>query len=92
MTLVIYGIVVFILVKTIEKVWIRTFFPFVLLILLILIALNRMFLEVELPSDILAGYVFGGVWLGLTIFTFEFLLLLKNLKIKDGALKRKANL
>ncbi|WP_272947700.1 phosphatase PAP2 family protein [Planococcus donghaensis] len=92
MTFVIYGIVVFILVRTIEKVSVRTFFPFVIFILLMLISISRMYLELELPSDILAGYVFGGVWLGFTIFTFEFLLLLKNSKTTNSVFKRKANL
>jgi len=87
MTFVIYGIVVFILVRTIEKVSVRTFFPFVIFILLMLISISRMYLELELPSDILAGYVFGGVWLGFTILFFESLLLLRNLNTKDDVLK-----
>ena len=36
-------------------------------------------MQVELPSDVAAGYVFGGVWLGLNILLLETLRLLKNI-------------
>ena len=36
-------------------------------------------MQVELPSDIVAGYVFGGVWLGLNILLLEIIRLLKNI-------------
>lgn len=79
MTFVIYGFIVFIFVRTISKVSIRTFVPIVALILLVLIAISRLFLGVQLPSDVAAGYVFGGVWLGLTILSLEILRLLRNM-------------
>ena len=36
-------------------------------------------MQVELPSDVAAGYVFGGVWLGLNILLLEILRLLTSI-------------
>ena len=77
MTAVIYGFFVFILVRHSGKVWIHTSVPLAALLLLVFIAIGRLFMQVELPSDIAAGYVFGGVWLGLNILLLEILRLLK---------------
>ncbi len=58
-------------------------FLLVTLLLLVFIAISRLFMQVELPSDIAAGYVFGGVWLGLNILLLEILRLLKNIDTKQ---------
>ncbi|MBU8879169.1 VTT domain-containing protein [Bacillus sp. FJAT-29790] len=82
MTFVIYGFFVFISVRTARKVWIRTFVPITALVILFLIALSRLFLEVQLPSDVAAAYVFGGVWLGLNILLIEIFRLLRRMDVK----------
>ena len=79
MTAVIYGFFVFIFVRHLRKMWLHTFVPLVALFLLIFIAISRLFIQVELPSDVAAGYVFGGVWLGLNILLLEILRLLKSI-------------
>ena len=79
MDFIIYGFAVFILVRNVNKIWIHTFIPLTGMIILILIALSRLFFEVELPSDIAAGYVFGGVWLGLNILLLEIFKLLRSM-------------
>lgn len=79
MTAVIYGFFVFMLVRHSGKVWIHTSVSIFALLLLVLIAIGRLFMQVELPSDVAAGYVFGGVWLGLNMLLLEILRLLKNI-------------
>jgi membrane-associated phospholipid phosphatase len=79
MTFVIYGFIVFIFARTVDKVLMRTFVPFIALILVSMIAISRLFLEIELPSHAVAGYVFGGVWIGLNILSLEILRLLRNM-------------
>ena len=83
MTAVIYGFFVFIMVRHSGKVWMHTSFVLVTLLLLVFIAISRLFMQVELPSDVAAGYVFGGVWLGLNILLLETLRLLKNIDTKQ---------
>lgn len=91
MTLVIYGIMVFLIVRTIKNVTLRTLVPLSALILVILIAIGRLYLEKELPSDIAAGYVFGGVWLGFSLLIYEVLLILRNLNFVPRELLKKQN-
>jgi membrane protein DedA with SNARE-associated domain/membrane-associated phospholipid phosphatase len=91
MTFVIYGFIVFIFVRTIDKVSIRTFVPIVALILVVLIAISRLFLEIGLPSDVAAGYVFGGVWLGINVLLLEILRLLRNMDSHHGKVVKKQN-
>lgn len=81
MDFIVYGFAVFIMVRTVNKVWIHTFIPLTGIIILILIALSRIFFEVELPSDVAAGYIFGGVWLGLNILLIEIFKLLRSMKV-----------
>lgn len=79
MTFVIYGFFVFIFVRYSGKVWVHTSVPLAALLLLVFIAISRLFMQVELPSGVAAGYVFGGVWLGLNILLLEILRLLKTI-------------
>ena len=79
MTAVIYGFFVFIFVRHSRRMWLHTFVPLTALFLLLFIAISRLFIQIELPSDVVAGYVFGGFWLGLNILLLEILRLLKSI-------------
>lgn len=46
---------------------------FWIVLLVILIALSRLFLNVHYPSDLLGGFFLGGAWLLLTIFLIDIL-------------------
>ncbi|RHW37402.1 phosphatase PAP2 family protein [Neobacillus notoginsengisoli] len=81
MNFVIYGFAVFICVRFIKNVWVHTVVPMAGLVVLILIAISRLYFKVELPSDIAAGYVFGGVWLGLNILLLEVFRILRRIDI-----------
>ncbi|WP_338450577.1 VTT domain-containing protein [Niallia oryzisoli] len=76
---VIYGFVVFITVRFIKNAWTHSIVPIAGLVVLLLIAISRLYFNVELPSDIAAGYVFGGVWLGLNILLLEIFRLLRRI-------------
>jgi len=80
MTIVIYGFAVFLFVRHTKKVWVHTFIPIAVLVLLILIAISRLYFNTELPSDVAAGYVFGGVWLGINILLLEILRILRSME------------
>ncbi|KAA0956384.1 phosphatase PAP2 family protein [Planococcus sp. ANT_H30] len=89
LTVVVFGISIFTVIWTINSISVRRFLSIATLILLVLIAISRMYLEVQLPSNILAGYVFGSVWLGFTVFVFEVLHLLKNLDFDYNSFEKK---
>ncbi len=79
MTIVIYGFAVFLFIRHSRRVWVHTFVPIVALVLLVLIAIGRLYFQIELPSDVVAGYVFGGVWLGINILLLEILRILRTM-------------
>ena len=54
-------------------------FPIAGLVMLFFTATSRLFLEIQLPSDVFAGYVFGGVWLGLNILLLEIFRLMRSM-------------
>lgn len=44
---------------------------FLFIIVLFLIGLSRVYVNEQYPSDVDAGYAFGGVWLGLNVLVME---------------------
>lgn len=82
MNFVIYGFTVFIIVRYIKNTWVHTVVPMAGLVVLTLIAVSRLFFNIEFPSDIAAGYVFGGVWLGLNILLLEISRLLRTIDME----------
>ncbi|MGR6342056.1 VTT domain-containing protein [Priestia megaterium] len=81
MAFVIYGFAVFMLVRHSRRLWIPTLAPIVAFHILLLIAISRLYLSIQYPSDIAAGYVFGGVWLGLNILLLETFRLMKGIDL-----------
>ncbi|WP_285395291.1 VTT domain-containing protein [Lysinibacillus sp. fls2-241-R2A-57] len=79
MNFIIYGFASYIVVRSVEGRWIHTFVPVTGLVVLILIAISHLYFNDELPSDITAGFVFGGVWLGLNILLLEICRLLRSI-------------
>ncbi|MFP5112643.1 VTT domain-containing protein [Bacillaceae bacterium C204] len=78
-TIVLYGFAVFIFVRHSRRIWVHSFGPITVLVLIALIAISRLYFNLEVPSDMAAGYVFGGVWLGFNILLLEILRLLRNM-------------
>ncbi|WP_377520270.1 VTT domain-containing protein [Priestia megaterium] len=81
MAFVIYGFAVFMLVRHSRGLWIPTLVPIVAFLILLLIAISRLYLSIQYPSDIAAGYVCGGVWLGLNILLLETFRLMKGIDL-----------
>lgn len=79
MNFIIYGFAIFIVVRFVESRWIHTFVPVTGIVVLILIAISHLYFNDELPSDITAGFIFGGVWLGLNILLLEISRLLRSI-------------
>lgn len=77
---VIYGFLVYILIKQIKRKWIRSIIIGVYLCLCSLIALSLVYLNIQYPSDAAAGFEFGIVWLSLSIILMEVGTVLNNFK------------
>jgi membrane protein DedA with SNARE-associated domain/membrane-associated phospholipid phosphatase len=80
MNMIVYGFIVYIFVRHSKNIWNPTIVPLLGILILLFISISRIYLQLELPSDVLAGYVFGGVWLGLNIILVETFRILRHLE------------
>ncbi|MBS4189490.1 VTT domain-containing protein [Bacillus sp. FJAT-49705] len=66
-----FGFFAYLFVRYSKNAWMQTFASILIFIIIILIGLSRIYLMQQLPSDVVAGYAFGGVWLSLNILVME---------------------
>jgi membrane-associated phospholipid phosphatase len=52
-------------------VWARIVAPVTVVVITLLVGISRVYFDLQYPSDVVAGYVFGGVWLSLNIVLLE---------------------
>ncbi|MFD4929690.1 VTT domain-containing protein [Peribacillus butanolivorans] len=83
-TIIIYGTCLFLLIRHSKKNYTSIFVPLMGLILLMGLAIANIASTDLLPSDILGGYVYGGVWISFNFLLFEMLrLVLDKVKIDN---------
>jgi membrane protein DedA with SNARE-associated domain len=87
MAFVIYGFFFFILMRHSKYLRVHTMLIFSWVIILLFIGTSRFYFHIQDPSQVAAGYVFGGVWLGLTTLLLEIFRMLT----KMDAPKRKSH-
>ncbi len=71
MAVVAYGFLCFLIIRHTRSYWIRYVSVIITIIICFLGGLSPLFYQVQYPSDVYAGYVFGGVWLTLNIVLLE---------------------
>jgi hypothetical protein len=81
MAVVAYGFFAFEIVKHVKKAWTKSVVLILTLLICIIIGLNPIFFQTEYPSDVYAGYIFGGVWLTINIILLEVYRILPKIKL-----------
>ncbi|HEX2926820.1 MAG TPA: VTT domain-containing protein [Ruminiclostridium sp.] len=71
MAVVTYGFAAFLVIRFIRRRWIGTLAGLTALVICLASGLAPLFFKMQYPSDVTAGYVFGGVWLSLNIILLE---------------------
>ena len=71
MATVAYGFFAFLIIRNVKKAWIGTSFLIITLSICLFTGLNSIFFQNAYPSDVYAGYIFGGVWLTINIILLE---------------------
>ncbi len=71
LTVVAYGFASFMVLRHARKRRLGTILALLTLVICIAVGLSGIFFRVQYPSDVAAGYVFGGVWLSLNIVLLE---------------------
>lgn len=80
MAIVVYGFIAFLLVRNIKLAWTGTVVIIITLFICICAGLSPIFFQTAYPSDVYAGYIFGGVWLTVNIILLEVYRLLPTVK------------
>jgi membrane protein DedA with SNARE-associated domain/membrane-associated phospholipid phosphatase len=70
-SLTICGFAAFLLVRHYGNLKTRVLASSLVIILCLLVGISRIFFNVQFASDVVAGYVFGGVWLTLNVILLE---------------------
>ena len=63
-----YGILMYFLISHFEKTWQKALVVIFGSALILAIGASRIYLAVHWPSDVIGGYIFGGLWLGIIIW------------------------
>lgn len=71
MSVTFYGLLLYILLHTIDKGWLKYLLTILLVLLIILIGYSRVYLRVHYASDVLAGFIIGVLWLWISLFVLN---------------------
>ncbi|NMM64891.1 phosphatase PAP2 family protein [Clostridium sp. P21] len=82
MATVTYGFLCFLILRHIKKDWIRTVSVGITILICFLGGLSPLFYQIQYPSDVYAGYIFGGVWLTLNIVLLEVFRILPKVQLQ----------
>lgn len=72
-SLIFYGFVIYLVIRTRQRSWIRWLFVAILSMLIIMIGSSRIYLGAHFPSDVLGGYIAGLIWLILNLVALEWI-------------------
>jgi len=67
MAVTFYGLLLYILLHTIEIDWLKYLLTGLLVLLIVLIGFSRVYLRVHYASDVLAGFIIGLFWLTISL-------------------------
>jgi membrane-associated phospholipid phosphatase len=82
-TIIFLGFAGYLLVRHLEMRWVRTGTLLLVLAVSVLVGVSHIYFNLQYPSDVVAGYVFGGVWLSLNIVLLEIFRLFRHNKIRQ---------
>lgn len=71
--LVFYGFVAYLVVRSSRRKALKILAPIISAILIILIGTSRIYLNAHFPSDVVAGYIVGTIWLILCLMVLEWI-------------------
>ncbi len=72
-SLIFYGFVIYLVIRTPHRPWIKWMTVAILSVLIIMIGSSRIYLGAHFPSDVLGGYMAGLIWLILSLVALEWI-------------------
>lgn len=86
MAVIVYGFAAYIIARHMHPHWIANVMIIFTIMICILSGISPVFMKEQYPSDITAGYVFGGIWLSLNIILMEVFRILPEVEKTNRAL------
>lgn len=84
MVIVTYGTTAFLLLRHIKNIWLKNIIIPVTIVISLFTGISPVYLNVQYPSDVTAGYVFGGAWLSINIVLLEIFRILPEIdRVKE---------
>ncbi|NLI92761.1 MAG: membrane-associated protein [Peptococcaceae bacterium] len=80
MATAVYGFAAFMVLRHMKKPWQGTLAIIFAFVLCVFTGLSPLVFHLQYPSDVFAGYVFGGIWLSLNIILLELYRILPEIK------------
>jgi membrane-associated phospholipid phosphatase len=69
MSVTFYGLLIYIIWRTVKRTWLKIVLVTLLLLLIFIIGFSRIYLRVHYASDVMAGFATGFLWLVISIWT-----------------------
>lgn len=82
-SIVMYGFAAYMITRYIKFSLVKQIIVTLAMIICFFVGISSIFLQIEYPSDVVAGYVFGGVWLTLNIILLEVYRILPEIQIRS---------
>lgn len=79
-TIIFLGFVAYLVVRHVNVTWVRFGTIILVLAVSLLVGISRIFFDIQYPSDVAAGYVFGGVWISFNVVLLEIFRFFRNNK------------
>ena len=68
MSVTFYGLLIYIIWNTVSRKWLKWTLVILLMFLILIIGFSRIYLRVHYPSDVIAGFATGFVWLVISVW------------------------
>ncbi len=76
--IIFWGFAAFLAVRHLKAIWIHYAAFLAVIAIALLVGLSSVYFNLQYPSDVVAGYVFGGVWLSMNIVLLEIFRVLRQ--------------
>jgi membrane protein DedA with SNARE-associated domain/membrane-associated phospholipid phosphatase len=80
LSMTIYGFAAYLLFRHYGKFLIRILAVLAVIVICLIVGISLVFLNAQYPSDVAAGYVFGGVWLSMNVILLEIFRTMRSFK------------